>query len=118
MPMKTKQSCLVTLVLMASVVGCYSQETIPMTSASLAEQSIYSAIENGDLGNVRRILQGEADVNAKGKKGENPLLYAADRGHLEIVQYLLANDADINVTDNKGWTPLLRASFRGHLAPG
>lgn len=115
MPMKTMRSCLVTLMFMASAVGCFSQEPIQMASASMSDQNIYSAIENGDLDNVRRILQGEADVNAKGSKGETPLLFAADRGRLEIVQYLLANDADINATDNRGWTSLSRASFRGHL---
>ena len=42
MQMKMK---LATLVLMASVVGCYSQESRPMASAALAEENIFSAID-------------------------------------------------------------------------
>ena len=115
MAMKMKKTYVATLILMASVVGCYSQAPSQISAVPLVETDIFSSVENGDLDNVKIQLQGGVDVNAKGQMGETPLLYAADRGNLDIVEFLLTNGADINAKDNKGWTPLLRASYRGHL---
>ena len=54
---------------------------------------------------------GGANVNAKNRFGDTPLMAAALNGHLEIVRKLRAQGADI---DPRGWTPLIYAATGGH----
>lgn len=66
---------------------------------------------NKDMGEL--LLAHGADVNAKNRLGETPLLEAA--GCTAVVELLLAHGADVNIKDNDGQTPLLAAAARGAM---
>ncbi|XP_043596537.1 myotrophin-like [Bombus pyrosoma] len=71
-------------------------------------------IKNGDLEQVRDIVEKKnIDVNEM-IDGRTPLHYAADYGQSEVVRYLLEKGANANVTDKHGITALLAAIWEGH----
>lgn len=76
---------------------------------------VFKAIEKGDLAEVER-WAANADVEARTRINETPLIWAAAHGHLEIVRHLLEQGADIDAQYNAGNTPLIVASWHGHLA--
>ncbi|XP_011305864.1 myotrophin [Fopius arisanus] len=71
-------------------------------------------IKNGDLDQVRDIVENKnIDVNQM-IDGRTPLHYAADYGQNDVVRYLLDKGADANATDKHGITTLLAAIWEGH----
>ncbi|KAF7994848.1 hypothetical protein HCN44_004320 [Aphidius gifuensis] len=71
-------------------------------------------IKNGDLDQVRDIVENKnIDVNQM-IDGRTPLHYAADYGQNEVVRYLLDKGANANATDKHGITTLLAAIWEGH----
>ncbi|KAJ9594080.1 hypothetical protein L9F63_014492 [Diploptera punctata] len=71
-------------------------------------------IKNGDLDQVKDIVeQKEIDVN-KEIDGRPPLHYAADYGQGDVIQYLLSKGADVNAKDKHGISALLAAIWEGH----
>jgi ankyrin repeat protein len=57
-----------------------------------------------------------ADVNAPGRWGQTPLLFASEQGNLEVLQWLLEHGTDVNVKDEESnWTSLHLAAHYGHL---
>jgi ankyrin repeat protein len=54
-----------------------------------------------------------ADVNAKNKYGDTPLIFASNNGFFEIVNHLLASGAVIDIKNELAITPLILASAGG-----
>ena len=53
-----------------------------------------------------------ADVNARMKSGETPMMAAIDRGNTpEIIEWLLDNGTDIETMEHHGGTALIRAGW-------
>jgi len=71
---------------------------------------LHTAVERGDVDEVRRRIGERADVNAAAKDGRTPLHVAAAAGNREIVQALLDGKADINAKDAVGRTPVQLAA--------
>lgn len=90
---------------------------MPDEEAPKLPAALVTFLRDGDLTNVRRLIDGGADARAKDKGGATPMLYAAAYGRLDIGRYLVdAKGADlIHATNNDGWTPLMVASYWGHL---
>lgn len=72
------------------------------------EEAIYNertllgtAIVNGDLEKVKRLVADGEPVDEVGKWGYTPLHAAANLGHNEIVKFLIDNGADVNRDDNE-----------------
>ena len=63
--------------------------------------ALWRTVEEGSLENVRRLLQGGADVEEK-FRGWSPLMKAAEEGHTEIIRELLKQRANLEVTNKKG----------------
>ncbi len=64
------------------------------------------AAEEGNLDQVKDLLNNGADANHKDKDGSLPLHWAAFRGHFEIVKRLAPLTINIDTRDNDGATPL------------
>jgi len=60
------------------------------------------AIHKDQKAAVLALLDGGADVNARGDGGSNPLLMAAGYGYADIVGILLDHKADAHVQMNNG----------------
>ncbi|MBI2751329.1 MAG: ankyrin repeat domain-containing protein [Burkholderiales bacterium] len=74
---------------------------------------LHDAVRNGDEANVKTLLAGGANVNAKNNDGATPLHWAAGEGKKGIAELLLAKGADVNARDNDGDTPLKWAAMNG-----
>ena len=66
---------------------------------------LHNASRDGDLDEVRRLLEAGADIEARDNEGETPLHDACWNGHLEIARLLLDRGADATAVDNDGETP-------------
>jgi len=78
----------------------------------LSTMTLIDAIEDGDEGAARRLLESGADPNQVGECGEAALAVAAVEGKLSIVELLLAHGAD-PATIGPGGTTALH-SAQGH----
>ena len=77
--------------------------------------ALHAASRMNHLKVVQSLLRHGADVNATGKWGWTPLLFASFEGHLEVVRWLLQHEADVNAKDeDDDWTSLHMAASRGH----
>jgi hypothetical protein len=69
----------------------------------------------GDIDKVRALLAAGADVNAKDKDGNTPLLEATLNFHGDIVDMLLSSGANVNAKGEDGDTVLLYAAGHGDI---
>jgi uncharacterized protein len=72
---------------------------------------LFIAARAGYRATVDVLLAAKANVNAKNRFGDTPLMAAALNGHLEVVRKLRTQGADI---EPRGWTPLIYAATGGH----
>jgi hypothetical protein len=89
----------------------------PITALSQnVNDDLIAAAKKGDVEAVKSLLARGADVNAKTRYNQTPLMFAAEKGHLEVVRNLIEAGADVNVTDTfyKFFTALYGAASKGH----
>ncbi|GLH10907.1 Uncharacterized protein GBIM_15786, partial [Gryllus bimaculatus] len=72
---------------------------------------LLSAIRNGRLGEIERLLDDGAEVNYVNKDGSVPLLVAVQTGQLDVVALLLLRGADVNAVDERGTSVMHWAAF-------
>ncbi|KAK5106214.1 hypothetical protein LTS08_000332 [Lithohypha guttulata] len=71
---------------------------------------LHAAALEGDLDNLKLLLEYDANINARGGCGITALHMAAERGHLELVAFLLQRTGvNINARCARGRTPLIYA---------
>ncbi len=81
---------------------------ICLGSSADVSDDFYSAIRNNDLARLQVLVRDGADVNARDKRGETPLMYAATVGSLDAMKLLIAKGADVNAqTTTSGATALI-----------
>ena len=78
--------------------------------------SLIRASAKGDLAQVKKLVEGGADVNAMDSSRRTALLEAAWGGHNDVAKFLIERGASINAADSSGFTPLMRAAEEGHTA--
>ncbi len=85
---------------------------------------ILEAAANGNLTEIKTLLDNGADVNAADKNGVTALMLASADGYQDIVELLLARGADISVKNANGETALqltfyseIKAMLRNHSQP-
>jgi ankyrin repeat protein len=72
-----------------------------------------AAVKRGDVGELRRLLEGGADIEARGGGGWTALLSAVEYGHINVMECLLDRGADIEVQNFLGWAALTTAASMG-----
>ena len=105
-----------TILLLVLAVSCAKRkiEIYPAgNNVSVSSTPLHRAAQNGNIEEVRRLLENGADVNAQANNGSTPLHAAAEKGQREVVQLLLDRGADIEVRDMFGDRPLHTAAEEG-----
>lgn len=69
-------------------------------------RAVYEAVEQGDLSNVKRLVEGGAPLDWSPETGFGVLHKALEDGRADIAAYLLENGADVNAKAVDGITPL------------
>lgn len=72
------------------------------------------AAGEGDLEEVKRIVEEGADISLRSKDGLNMLHWSARGGNIELVEFFLAKGVDLKFKDNKGNVPLVHAIRKQH----
>jgi ankyrin repeat protein len=67
---------------------------------------LFIAILRSGPRSVEKLLEGGADVNARGRNGLTPLMCAAIHGHLRAMEVLLRRGARKDLKDDHGKTAL------------
>ncbi len=77
-------------------------------------EPLHHAAGDGDLAEVKRLIDQDADVNAREDGGGSPLHFAAGNGFVAIVELLIARGAEVNAITDEGVTPLDVAISQDH----
>ncbi|GBM02144.1 Ankyrin repeat and SAM domain-containing protein 6 [Araneus ventricosus] len=72
--------------------------------------------QNGNLAEVRNLLEQGVSVNFQNSEGETPLQVSAANGFSQIVSLLISYGALVDLPNSYGWTPLIHAARHGHFA--
>ena len=75
---------------------------------------LITAVTNGNLDIVKKLVQYKAQVNAKDASQETALMAAAAKGDKTMVEFLLASGADAKAADSQGNTALTAAKSSGN----
>ena len=75
---------------------------------------LYDAASKNDVNEIKTLLDGDADPNAKDKNSGTPLHDAAFSGQSIGITTLLGMDANFNAENKFGSTPLRVAIANGH----
>ena len=76
--------------------------------------ALWVVCRNGNLEEVRRLIQEGHNVNIRSEYGTTPLMQAASEGHDQVVEELIRVGAHVNVKDNVKQTALYWSSWYGH----
>jgi ankyrin repeat protein len=85
-------------------------------STNMGKTPLSVAAEHGQLGVMRLLVRGGANINAPVQDlGRTALHYAAEEGHGEMVAFLLEKGAQASIRDDDSVTPLMLACENGHV---
>ena len=79
---------------------------------------LHEAVRDGDLPQVKKLLDQKANVNATDAARRTPLHYAAANGEVSIARLLISYGADVDSQDRQGNTPLHYAATNCYYAIG
>ena len=71
---------------------------------------ITKAATEGNIEEVKHLLETGVNINSTNNDGETALMKAAQNGHIEIVKMLIEKGADVNFKDKYGSTALMKTS--------
>ena len=74
---------------------------------------LHDAAIRGDAAQIKALLAGGADADARDRLGMTPIFYAAIKGSAAGIEALAGGGADVNARDKIGKAPLDWAAFRG-----
>jgi len=81
------------------------------------DDDLFKAVQNGDMEQVKVLIEDGANVNARANDGWTALLIAMDKEYMDIAEELINARADVNAKENScGLTVLMHAVASGDLA--
>ena len=103
---------------MRTLLGYGQRHATRKSQRELWNFNLLQQASEGELDEVKKLLQSRADIDSQAEDGRTALSLAAQGGHMsyvQIVQLLLQKDADIEMTDESSQTPLSWAAKKnGH----
>ncbi|MDX2154489.1 MAG: ankyrin repeat domain-containing protein [Bryobacteraceae bacterium] len=79
-------------------------------------EDLLTAARNGDLEQVRALVEKGANIETKTRHGITPLYFAAKNGHEAVVTYLISKGANADVTDTfYGMSAVSSAMPKGNM---
>jgi uncharacterized protein len=78
-------------------------------------KALIEAAKQGDLEQVRELLNKRADVNARNINRMTALMSAAMKRNLDVVKFLIEKGSDVNARTDRGMTALMFAAAEGKL---
>lgn len=78
------------------------------------DEQLRDAAVDGNIELVSTLIDDGANVDAPGKYGKTPLMYAAESGNTDAIALLLSHDANVNARTSSGSTALTFAAENGH----
>lgn len=93
------------------------QVSVSSKSVMRNENKFLHCAQEGDLKELRRLIEGGVDVNVHDAYGWTALMCASHTGHLPVIQYLVNSGARLTVRDSNGRTPIdiARLAKQHHL---
>jgi len=76
---------------------------------------LHAASRDGNVEEVKRLLESGADPDAALNTGSTALVEASLNGNCEVAKVLLENDANVDLGNHAGWTPLHASASNGHV---
>jgi ankyrin repeat protein len=86
---------LITLALIFVTSGC-KKDLTKVPELNKETKSLHQAAADGDIEQIKLLIQKGADVNARDGERNTPLEYAIEEGNVEIIQLLIEAGADVN----------------------
>lgn len=99
-----------------AALGTVGSLILSLSITTVQAAGITDAARNGELREVRRLIDAGANVNEAERDGTTALLWAAYHSDPELVALLLERGADPNAANEFGVTPLLQAARMGDAA--
>jgi uncharacterized protein len=81
--------------------------TLPAADTSDGTTPLHWAVYRNDVAEVKRLIAGGADVNARNDYGSTPLSEAAVTGNTEVIERLLKAGAKVDAANADGQTALM-----------
>jgi len=82
---------------------------------SSRDTALTIAADKGHVRFVELLVNRNAAIDVKNKKGNSPLWLACNGGHLEVVQLLVNARADVDSQDNRKVSCLMASFRKGHI---
>ncbi len=104
------------LVFMLLPIGCRKKPAGATTTGNMANgilMPLHKAVSDGDIEQVKKLIEDGADINAQNDLGRTPIYYAIERNHIDLVKLLISKNADVNAKDLYDNTSLHFAARRG-----
>ncbi len=87
----------------------------PTRPGGTPNPALFTAVSEGDLDEIRKLLREGADPDTRDKRGFTPLILAVFWGRIDVIDELVAAGADINAVGARNETPLLASVDGNHL---
>ena len=119
--MNTRRSSIILTLAIATILGgsvCFAADFMGMpglrkASAIAPAHLLRSAVFEGNLQEIHRLLAQGVNVNSRDDDGYTPLIWAQLGNQPEAVKLLLDRGADVNAQDGAGYTALHQAAMAG-----
>ena len=90
------------------------QDSVAEGGGTQSVQTLFRAVEQGNLAWTYRLLAMGADINVRNEAGQTPLMRAAAKGYADMVQVLIQNGANPRLENNRGESAMTIALLKGY----